>query len=177
MRKILMLTLVLIFIFVLSSCSVPDENSLFMTLNPGIDTLGINEPYIDAGAKAQYGFKIINVEVIENTVDISTIGTYWIVYHAVYLDYEKIITRYVTVVDDIAPIISLNPGVDTILIGTTWIDAGIQTSDNSEDPVTVEVFGMVNTMIAGEYAIVYEAMDQTGNVTTVTRFVNVLPVE
>jgi large repetitive protein len=83
----------------------------------------------------------------------------------------------VTVVDDIPPTVTLNAGVDTIFIGSTWIDAGIQTSDNSEDPVTVEVLGMVNNMVAGEYAIIYEATDQSGNVTTVTRFVNVLSVD
>jgi len=177
MRKQLMLVLFLIFILGLSSCTAPDESSLYMTLNPGIDTIGIDEPFTDAGAKAQYGFKNIDVEVIENTVDITTIGTYRIVYYAIYLDYEKTITRYVTVVDDIPPTATLNPGVDTIFIGSTWVDAGIQTSDNSADPVTVEVLGTVNNMVAGEYTIIYEVTDQSGNVTTVTRFVNVLSVD
>jgi hypothetical protein len=177
MRKQLMLSFLMIFILGLSSCTVPDENSLYMTLNPGIDTIGIDKPFTDAGAKAQYGFKNVDVEVIENTVDITTIGTYRIVYHSIYLDYEKTIIRYVTVVDDISPVATLNPGVDTIFVGTTWIDAGIQTSDNSADPVTIGVLGIVNNMVAGEYTIIYEATDQSGNVTTVTRYVNVLPVE
>ena len=172
-----MFAMLFLMILILTSCTVPDENSLFMTLNPGIDTVGIHESFTDAGAKAQYGFKNLNVEVIENTVDTSTIGTYYIVYHAIYLDYENSITRYVTVVDDVAPVVSLNPGVDTIFIGSSWTDAGVEAIDNSMDPVEIEVTGTVNTTVEGEYQLVYKVFDSSGNVTTIMRYVNVLPID
>jgi hypothetical protein len=177
MRKISIFTMFILIILILTSCTVPDENSLFMTLNPGIDTVGINESFTDAGAKAQYGFKNLNVEVIENTVDTSTLGTYLIVYYAIYLDFESSITRYVTVVDDVAPVVSLNPGVDTIFIGSTWTDTGIYAVDNSMDTVEIEVIGTVNTMVEGEYQLVYKVSDSSGNVTTIIRFVNVLSID
>ncbi len=177
MRKISKFTMLILMILILTSCTVPDENSLFMTLNPGIDTVGIHETFTDAGAKAQYGFKNLDVEVIENTVDTSVIGTYVIVYHAVYLDYENSITRYVTVVDDIAPDVTLNPGLDTIFVGSVWTDAGVVAVDNSMDLLEIEVSGIVDTMVEGEYQVIYQVMDSSGNVTTIIRYVNVLSID
>jgi len=175
MRRTLLLITLLILIFGLISCTVPDENSLYITLNPGIDTIGIDEEHVDAGAKAKYGFKLLDVEVVENTVDVTTVGTYQIVYRSVYLEYENSIIRYVTVVDNHPPLVSINPGIDTIFIGSSWIDAGVSVADDSGTPVTISIDGTVNIWIADEYEIVYEVTDQSGNKTIVTRFVNVLP--
>ena len=177
MKKIMFITIFLILIANLASCSTPDENSLFMTLNPGIDTIGIHETHFDTGAKAQYGFKNLDVEVTENTVDSSTIGTYQIVYHATYLDYENTMIRYVTVVDDIPPTVTLQAGIDTIFVGGSWTDMGVLFDDNSDEQVNVLVRGTVNTSVEGTYEIIYEAVDQSGNVTIVTRYVNVLQPE
>ena len=160
--------------FGLVACSVPATNSIQIILNEGVDTVGINEEHIDAGAVAQFGFKLLELEIVENNVNTSVLGTYQIVYHATYLEYEKTVIRYVTVVDDIPPVITINAGIDTIYTGTTWIDAGVEATDNSGGIVIVTVTGFVNNIVPNEYRIIYRAIDESGNQSVTYRYVNVI---
>jgi hypothetical protein len=73
------------------------------------------------------------------------------------------------VVDTTAPVITVNPGTDTVEQGSAWTDAGA-TADTGE---TVTVSGTVDTSIAGTYTITYTATDAAGNTGTATRTVTV----
>lgn len=84
------------------------------------------------------------------------------------------LTRVVFVVDETAPTGVLNPGVDTVLVGGTWTDASITTSDNSGDEVTVITTGFVNTNFAGNYMITYTLTDPFGNQSIYYRWVYVI---
>ncbi|MDB4515850.1 glycine-rich protein, partial [Akkermansiaceae bacterium] len=72
--------------------------------------------------------------------------------------------------DVIRPVITVTSGVDTVLQGSTWTDAGA-TADTGET-VTV-VSNTVDTSAAGIYTVTYSATDAAGNVGTATRIVTV----
>ena len=72
--------------------------------------------------------------------------------------------------DAIRPVITVTSGVDTVLQGSTWTDAGA-TADTGE---TVDVVSnTVDTTTAGVYTVTYSATDAAGNVGTATRIVTV----
>ena len=79
------------------------------------------------------------------------------------------VTFSITDVDEVAPVISVASGTDTIEPRGTWTDAGA-TADIGE---TVSVSGTVDTSTSGTYTITYTATDAAGNVGTVTRTVTV----
>ena len=173
MYKSILLTLFLVFLLV--GCAVYEGSDLSIELNPGIDTVEVNTEFIDAGATATLGRTTHRVTILENTVDVTTVGTYHIIYQTVYHDTVKTLTRKVDVVDQTPPVIELNPGVDTIIRGEIWEDAGVTVTDNSELDVTVTVSGNVINTIAGEYVITYTATDAFGNTSEITRYVHVVP--
>lgn len=171
MNRLLKLVVMIVFLFPLAACQTPDESDVTIVLNEGVDTVEINSDFIDAGATSTaYGLSVDN-EVIYNDVDITTIGTYRITYSVEYKTVTKTITRIVTVVDETAPTGYLNAGIDTVQIGTEWIDASVTASDNSLGVVTISVSGTVNGNIAGEYIITYLLEDPSGNQTTLVRYV------
>ena len=71
--------------------------------------------------------------------------------------------------DAIRPVITVTSGVDSVVEGSTWIDAGA-TADTGE---TVDVSNTVDTTTAGIYTVTYSATDAAGNVGTATRIVTV----
>lgn len=170
--KILLILIALL--FVLTGCGEVDPNQIRFELNPGVDTVEVNSTFKDAGVRASYYGLPIQVEIIENTLDMTTVGQYQITYQ---IDYRGIImslTRVVFVVDETAPTAVLNPGVDTVLVGGTWTDTSITASDNSGDEVTVTTTGFVNTNFAGNYMITYTLTDPSGNQSIYYRWVYVI---
>jgi hypothetical protein len=175
MRKLRILS-ILLFIFILAGCNVTPlgEDDLSITLKPGIDTVEINTAFVDAGVTAMIGTRTIEGTITENTVDITTTGQYTVTYEVSRYGYSKTVTRYVNIVDNTPPTLSLKPGVDTIIKGQTWTDAGVNAEDNSLGTVSVVVTGSANVNTAGEYVITYTGTDESGNVSTIIRYVNVL---
>ena len=155
MKKHLILIVFAMILITLSGCGEPSIDRLKLSLYSGIDTVEVHSEFIDEGAKASYGFRRLDVDVISNNVDTSVPGTYEIVYYTTYLGFEKTISRMVTVVDDFSPNVSLNVGLDTIFVGDEWHDAGV----NSQDEIEVSISGFVNPNIAGEYIITYTIND------------------
>ena len=78
------------------------------------------------------------------------------------------------VTDQTPPVITLNPGVDTIQLGQTWEDAGASVTDNSGETITIQVSGEVNSNVVGTYVITYIAIDSSGNRASINRHVNVI---
>ncbi len=173
MNKILLVLTIFLMLFFLSGCMTAEETDVVIYLNSGIDTVEINSQYIDSGATSKAFGLIVDNEVIYNDVDITELGSYLITYQVEYKNVTKTISRVVNVVDETFPTGTLNPGVDTIKVGSTWIDASVSTEDNSGDPVTIEIIGNVNTNIEGEYIITYLIEDTSGNQNTLVRYVSV----
>lgn len=169
-----LLSMMLLMLFILSSCIKPQEDKLSISLNPGVDTIEVNSHYLDPGAKASYGFVELTASVYINTLDITQLGTYEIIYKVTYKTIEKEVKRIITVVDETPPIMTLNPGVDTILLGGNWIDAFVSVSDNSEQEVEIATLGEVDTQTAGIYIIIYVATDLSGNESRIQRYVEVI---
>ncbi|MFA5005903.1 MAG: immunoglobulin-like domain-containing protein [Candidatus Izemoplasmatales bacterium] len=159
--------------FLLLGCAPIAEGDVTIVLRAGVDTVEINDVFVDAGAKATAGWLPLSVEVVENTVDVAAVGFYRIVYRCTYKDIVKEVVRYVAVVDEIPPVVVLNAGVDTILKGDVWTDAGVTATDDG-GTVSVTVRGVVTSDIPGEYIITYVATDGAGNETVAVRYVNVL---
>ena len=70
------------------------------------------------------------------------------------------------------PVITLignNP--DSVLLNTSWVDAGVTVTDNKDVLVTVQKFGSVDTAKVGVYIISYVATDKAGNKDSITRTV------
>lgn len=156
---------------------ITDENKVLMIgLNPGVDTIEINTLHLDKGASAVFGAIKVPYTTVSN-VDVSKIGNYQIVYTAEYEGQKLSIVRYVYVIDETAPIVTLNLGVDTVFVGSEWTDAGATVVDNSLENLTIEVTGTVNINVVGTYIITYKATDSSGNTSTQLRYVNVINLE
>ena len=171
LRKTLFYLLLLI---LLTGCIDYDPQSLTIAINPGVDTVEVNSTFIDAGAKSTLGGENYSLTIIDNTVDITKVGTYIIIYEATYKDVKVSAKRIINVIDETAPTITLKPGVDTILQYETWVDAGVNVSDNSNLDVLITKQGDVTNTAVGEYQIVYIATDAYQNQASVIRYVNVL---
>ncbi|MGJ8683502.1 MAG: FG-GAP-like repeat-containing protein [Nonlabens sp.] len=81
----------------------------------------------------------------------------------------------VTVVDDTAPVITLNGNAtETVPQSPTYTDPGATALDNCTDPITVVVSGdTVDPNVIGVYTITYTATDASGNTVSVDRIVTV----
>ena len=173
MKKISIIILIFIMAMIFLSCTATPEQIEFY-LNPGIDTVEINSNYEDPGVTAR-AFKIKrSTSIIENTLDITKLGTYHITYNFVYQNFDLTLVRIITVIDETPPVLALNTGVDTIKIGEEWVDSSVKISDNSNQDVTLEINGTVNINRPGIYTITYIATDLSGNQTSIKRYVNVV---
>ena len=173
MKKMIFIVTILLSMF-LSSCMDADLDKLKIELVPAVDTVQIFSEYLDPGATATYGSLDLETRTIYFDVDTSMVGVYEIIYRVEYEGLIKEKTRIITVVDEIAPSVSLNMGLDTILLHETWIDAGVTASDNSKVDPIIDVSGYVDSEVTGEYIITYTVSDQSGNQKTIKRFVNVV---
>jgi len=172
-NKLVVFIMLLILSILIVGCNATEDDVKFY-LNESIDTVEVNSEYEDPGSTAiVFGLKR-KTEVIENTVDITKIGTYYILYSFSSQEITLKLTRIVTVIDETPPSVSLNPGIDTINLGDTWIDASVTIDDNSNEDVTISTTGSVNTSIKGVYEIVYTVTDSSNNITTISRFVHVI---
>jgi hypothetical protein len=173
MSKFKILLLMFFITIVFMGCVASEEDITF-ELNPGIDMVEVNSDYQDPGATAKVFGLGRKVNVIENTVDISQLGTYYIKYEFTYQETTKTLYRIVTVIDETNPEISINPGIDTVKINHEWIDASFTVTDNSDQPVQTETIGEVDTTKSGTYTITYIAIDSSGNQTTAKRIVHII---
>ena len=88
------------------------------------------------------------------------------------------VTRTVNVTPDATPpvitLIGSNP--ETVVQGSSYLDAGATALDNTDGDITVNIVTVnpVNTAIVGSYSVTYNVSDSGGNnATQVTRVVNV----
>ena len=170
MRKLLSV-LVVVAVVLLSSCGEGFE--ITINLNVGVDTIEVNESWIDSGATFDNGTQRVIV-YSDDMVDTSTLGEYEITYGSVYEDIDYNITRYVMVTDQIAPILSLLEGVDTVTVNTSWTDGGCEVADNSLEQLNCATSSVVDITTAGVYEVVYTAVDSSGNEGTIARIVTVV---
>ena len=77
--------------------------------------------------------------------------------------------------DTIPPVITvLGTNPLSLTVGTAYTEAGATCADNKDPNCTVVTTGTVNTATVGTYTITYTATDAAGNVSSMTRTVNVV---
>ena len=173
MKKSILFNLILISLIFIG-CTIGENTSIKIELKPGIDTIEINSDYVDPGVKATFGLLTLDATVVSSNLNTQMLGTYTIEYVASYNGMEKAILRYITVIDDTAPSLSLNPGIDTVLVGDVWTDGGVTIIDNSNAELQAAIIGFVDTQNVGDYEITYLATDPSHNQSTITRIVHVI---
>ncbi|PKK96565.1 MAG: hypothetical protein CVV58_05710 [Tenericutes bacterium HGW-Tenericutes-3] len=169
-KKLTFLFVMLPFVLILNGCTAAEPT---LEIVKSQDTVEINSEYIDQGATFVNGVEEILV-YSETTIDTSVLGLTQLNYTYTLEEETFTAIRYVIVVDQTAPMISLNMGIDTVIVGITWIDQGVTITDNSLEEITPTILGVVNTTVAGTYEIRYTATDASGNMSSITRFVTVI---
>jgi hypothetical protein len=140
-------------------------------LNPGVDTIIRGETWEDAGLMIRINGED-TIIYSEDEIDYMSEESQRITYSLSFGDIMIEAFRYVSVIDRDEISITINPGVDTIYVGDTWVDAGAVV----ETDHTILVDGAVNNQIPGLYTITYYIQDQYGVITQAFRMVKVLEV-
>ncbi len=110
-----------------------------------------------------------------NNVNMNVPGNYTITYTATDGTNSVTATRAVTVVDTIAPVITVNgPNPMTVECHTSFTDPGATATDSCAGNLTVNTSGTVDVNVPGVYTITYTATDGSNHTTTETRTVNVV---
>lgn len=135
--------------------------------------INLNEKYEEKGANSKIYGKEIETE-ISGEVDTSVPGEYIIKYIAKnnHSGRQNEITRNVTVIDNISPIIELNgPEKIEIYEGGNYEEKGAHATDNIDGDITskIEIKGEVDTSKVGEYEIEYIVSDNEGNIANIKR--------
>ena len=145
-------------------------------------TVNIGEAYVEAGASAsdpEDGDLTGSLVIDASAVDTNTVGSYDVDYSVT--DSSGNVgtaTRTVNVVDNVAPVISLqgsNP--QEIVVGSTYVELGATATDNVDGDLTASIVidaSGVDTSTVGSYEVGYSVTDSSGNVGTATRTVNVV---
>jgi type 1 fimbria pilin len=164
------LILSILIVVVLSSCTL----EVSTTLESGTDQVNLEGTYEPNGCTLNVGNDTYDMDITENTVDTTKLGTYKVTY-AYTLDETTYTCERVVFVRDLeGPSITLNQGIDTLSVTDTWVDASVTLTDNvsSEDNITLVVQGEVLNEV-GTYLITYQAIDEAGNSSFKTRYVTV----
>ena len=129
----------------------------------------------------------VTVELVNNTVNMGVPGEYKLQYVTTDVAGNKAYNDiFITVVDTMAPVVTLIDGDMTIEVNTPFQDPGVTITDNSNEKLTANltvyysVDGADGTWIAakdnkvdntvlGHYAIWYSAKDSSGNVSNSVR--------
>ena len=126
--------------------------------------------YTDAGATADDldDGDLTEQIVIVNGVDVLLPDTYFVTYNVTDSDGNEAeeVIRYITVIDDIPPVITLTGDSEiTLELGSEYIEAGASAIDNVDGDLTNDILitGSVDYNTAGTYTIFYDVSDSSGN--------------
>jgi hypothetical protein len=155
-----------------------DNNAPIITLlgdNPLIIEVG-SSTFVDPGSTVTDDIDSVLSATTTNDIDLTKVGTYSILYDAQdsagNIATQKI--RAVNVVDTQKPEIKMNGTDETIMAGDSYVDQGAIVIDNYDGVIPPVVTSNVDTTTPGDYTVVYNATDSSGNIADpVTRKVTV----
>ncbi len=139
----------------------------------------VGTPYEEVEIKAYSDEKDLreNVLIDNNSFDPNIVGKYVVTYRLSISDVrDEYLYRVIDVEDTTAPILKLKgPKEITLKKGETYKDAGVEVSDNYDKEIKekIKTKGKVDTSKLGEYEIVYEVTDSSGNIASVSKKVKV----
>ena len=136
-------------------------------------TINAGETYTDAGASAHDNVDGDISKAVETTgaVDANKPGIYTVSYNVSDQsgNYADAVLRTVTVVDKVAPVITLKGQQSvTINAGRNYKDAGASAHDNVDADISklIGITGLVDTDTPGVYTITFNVKDSSGNAAT-----------
>ncbi len=158
----------------------PDNTPPVLQLNtPLVITVPLLSSFTEPGwtaIDAISGNVSATVQVDKSNFDSTRVGSYSIIYVATDgFGNTDTQSRVVNVVDLTAPTLTLN-GVNPmeVEVYTNFNDPGVSATDNYDPMVFAQVSSNVNVNALGSYLIQYSATDSSGNVSSLTRTVNVV---
>lgn len=130
--------------------------------------------FTDPGVTVLTGFENMYTVSVKTPLDTSVVGTGQVTYEAKDRDDQVVyeFTRDVEVVDTTAPTLELNPSVDTVYVGSTHTDGGVDVTDVQATTTTVD--SQVDTSQEGTYSITYTVEDASGNQSVIEKRVSVI---
>ena len=121
--------------------------------------------------------------LISGSVDVQKVGEYVLTYSATdsagnsasLIRTITVTPRVVSVVDSIAPVISLvGPSMLSLDVGSEYTEQGATVTDNVDMGLSVEITGNVDISAVGQYSLAYSVTDSAGNNSTVNRIISVI---
>ena len=126
--------------------------------------------FVDPGATVtdNYDTNLSSLIVVSGSVNENSLGTYNLLYDVSDSsgNAAETITRQVTVLDDLPPVITLTgDSVVYLAIGDSYVDDGATANDNYDGVLTgaIVTSGTVTTSTVGTYTISYNVTDSNGN--------------
>ena len=143
-------------------------------------TVEVGATYTDAGATAaDLADGDLTADIVTtSTVDTNVVGSYTVTYEVSDRSGNTATAvRTVTVVDTTPPVITIlgqNPA--TVNLNDPYVDAGATATDNGDGDLTSSIIATsnVDTATAGNYTVIYDVTDTSGNLATAIRTVNVV---
>ncbi len=159
---------------VIRTITVTNAPTIFGADNKSINPGSSFNPLEGISASDKEDGANLSVEIISNTVNTTTPGTYEVVYKTVDSDGNATIATRVIVVTN-APTIN-TPGNESVNIGEVFDPlSGVTALDEEDGSIaTIIVDGSVDTSKSGDYVLTYTVVDSDGNETSVTRIITVM---
>ncbi|QAA30343.1 immunoglobulin-like domain-containing protein [Clostridium manihotivorum] len=160
---------------------VDTTNPIIALKGDSDETLEVNHDYVEKGATAtdNYSGDISKDIVISGNVDTHKLGDYVITYNVkdAANNSASTVKRTIHIVDSTKPVIALKGDAEqTIEVHSKYVDPGVALSDNYDNDINSKlvVSGAVNTDKLGDYTIVYNVKDGSGNAAdTIVRTIHV----
>lgn len=163
---------------VLVACEPTDSTrDLVFELQEGVDTVVAGSAWQDASVRATLAGETLDVHVDYAALDLDTPGEYTVVYSVTVNRNIHTLERTVFVVAPSLPWLQLNPGIDTLVVGETFVDAGVTVLGPDQADYDVLVSGVVATDVPGDYAITYSLLGPQGIVDVVVRRVTIVEAD
>ncbi|WP_302776682.1 immunoglobulin-like domain-containing protein [Anaerotruncus colihominis] len=164
--------------FVLLAAGAAALLTTHFSLNGSAETVvALGDRYREQGAQASiFGLDLSDRISSDGAVDDSTPGNYTIWYRLDGIPWSTPLARNVQIRDITIPELRLKGSPElTVALNSVFEDPGYDAVDNWDGDITgrVTVHGMVDTSAIGDYELVYEAADSSGNIARATRRVRV----
>ena len=143
-------------------------------INVGVDTIFEGDDWEDKGVLFTLDGDEHVVYADVDEIDFSSYGIVQVSYHFTVDGTIYTIKRLVTILPPVIHHIPLAPGIDTVLVGESWEDAGLQ-EEYLHETFEKQVIGEVDVNTPGDYQIEYRLTDFFGNTRVIIRHVTVLP--
>ena len=111
--------------------------------------------------------------LIEETIDYSKTGSYDVIVTVKdFFDFESSQTLTVFIIDTTAPLLSLVPHVDTIVLGDSYEIPSVTV--NELDAYRIDIEHDIDVSLIGRYQIQYKVTDQSGNESMIVRIMHII---